>query len=299
MSSYVNKKVMAALITASSVLLLVVSFWVVAPSPARPGVYLGTVDDSSRVDPASIQGVPGSLADLDTHALAQFLVSCSLVRVASVDPIVGSVHEHAFFGNREVGVGPLSSVRDAMTSCSVPTDTASYWVPTIVDGKKSVAPDRIVAYYRKGIGVTTSDITAYPRDLFMIAGPSTDGRTAFWKCESSPLTSVEIPACPVDDSLVMVVVFPDCWDGRQTDTTGHRDHVRYSSSGVCPEGYPKHIPQLLLKVIYNPTAYRAEDYSLSSGGTLPHADFLNVWDQEELEKQVRTCLVRDQACPRH
>lgn len=265
----------------------------------KPDFYLGTVKDSSIVDAADILGTPDTFVDLETHSLAQFIVTCSFVRALPVDPIVMSNHEHAFFGNKEVGTGSASTVANAMTSCAVPTDTASYWVPTLVNGKDSVLPDRVVAYYRKGIGVTTADINPYPPNFFMLAGPSTDSKAVFWNCTSSSRNSSTIPDCALGENLTMIVTFPDCWDGKNNDSLGHRGHVRYSLKGVCPENHPKHIPQLIMKVVYNPGNFSLADYSLSSGGMLPHADFLNTWNQVELEKLVLTCLVRDQVCPRH
>lgn len=264
-----------------------------------PGFYLGTVADSSRVDSADVLGVPHTSVDPETHDVAQFVVTCSFVRSLPVDPVVLSRHEHAFFGNKEVGTGSASDVKDALTSCAVPTDTASYWAPTVVKNGESMLPDRMIAYYRKGIGVTSADINPYPPDFFMLSGPSTDIKASFWKCASSIQSSLVIPACGPDDSLTMVVVFPDCWDGVNIDSTGHRAHVRYSRKGICPQGHPEHIPQLLMKVVYGPTDYDPANYTLSSGGLRPHADFLNTWDQTELKKLVLTCLVRDQVCPRH
>ena len=266
---------------------------------SSPGFYLGTVSNSSTVDSADILGTPDNFVDPETHILAQFVVTCSFVRALPVDPIVMSGHEHAFFGNKEVGVGSASAVKNALTSCAVPTDTASYWVPTLVNGNKSLLPDRAVAYYRKGIGVATAEISPYPPDFFMLAGPSADSKVAFWNCASSGQNSLTVPVCATGENLVMVVIFPDCWDGKNNDSVGHRAHVRYSTKGVCPENHPKHIPQLTLKVVYNIRNHNAADYRLSSGGVLPHADFLNTWNQAELEKLVLTCLVRNQVCPRH
>lgn len=265
----------------------------------NPDAYLGTVKNSSMVDSADILGTPDAFVDLETHSLAQFVVTCSFVRALSVDPITLSEHEHAFFGNKEVGTGPASAVDNAMTSCAVPTDTASYWVPTLVNNNESMLPDRVIAYYRKGIGVTTADVNPYPPDFFMLAGPSTNSKVAFWKCTSASQGSSTIPDCDHGENLTMVVTFPDCWDGKNNDSVGHRNHVRYSSKGFCPKNHPKHIPQLIMKVVYNPGNYNSADYTLSLGGTLPHADFLNTWNQAELEKLVLTCLVRDQICPRH
>ena len=265
----------------------------------NPDAYLGTVKNSSIVDSADILGTPDTFVDLETHSLAQFIVTCSFVRALPIDPIVLSSHEHAFFGNKEVGTGSDPAVENAMTSCAVPTDTASYWVPTIVSNNESVLPDRVVAYYRKGIGVTTADVNPYPPNFFMLAGPAPNSKVAFWKCASSSRGSSTIPDCGPGENLTMVVTFPDCWDGKNNDSVGHRGHVRYSSKGVCPENHPKHIPQLILKVVYNPRNYTLADSTLSSGGVLPHADFLNTWRQVELEKLVLTCLVRDQVCPRH
>jgi hypothetical protein len=266
-------------------------------------VYLGTISDSAYVDVPDRLYAPDKIVDVDSHSQAQFVVTCSFIRALPVDPIVGPslVHEHAFFGNRAVGVLPKADLSNSTTSCAVPTDTASYWVPTLRKDSVSIYPDHLVAYYRKGIDVTTNSIQPYPSNMFMLAGSDTvANKSSFWKCSGNSATHSSVPKCPQGSSVTMVVVFPDCWDALNSDSYGHREHVRYSRNGVCPSTHPAYIPQLIVKIVY--AQYPQDDlslYGLSSQTAAPHADFLNLWKQEELVKLVNTCLVRNQVCPVH
>lgn len=55
-------------------------------------------------------------------------------------------------------------------------------------------------------------------------------------------------------------------------------------------------PQPIFEVHY-PVTGDPRAVSLASGGVLGvHADFLNAWDQEALEREVRVCLNGDNVC---
>lgn len=270
---------------------------------SKTDVYLGTITDSAYISAPDMLYAPAKIVDVDSHSQAQFVVTCSFIRALPVDPVVGPslVHEHAFFGNRAVGVSSRAQLANSTTSCAVPTDTAAYWVPTLRKDAISIYPDHLVAYYRKGIDVATNLIQPYPENMFMLAGSaSVANNSSFWKCSGAFRIYDSVPKCQQGSSVTMVVVFPDCWDGTNSDSYGHREHVRYSRNGLCPGTHPAHIPQLIVKIVF--ASYQKDDlslYELSSGTDIPHADFLNLWKQEELIKLVHTCLVRNQVCPVH
>ena len=100
--------------------------------------------------------------------------------------------------------------------------------------------------------------------------------------------------CP--PHLRSVITFPDCWNGEDLDTVGHRAHVANSSDGVCPDTHPVHIPQLTFAVTY-PISGTEHDLTLASGSTHGlHSDFVNAWDQDELVKKVELCIHRNAVC---
>jgi hypothetical protein len=93
------------------------------------------------------------------------------------------------------------------------------------------------------------------------------------------------------------VNFPDCWDGRRLDSTDHRSHMAYSHNWRCPTTHRVNVPKLTLIVRY-PTS-DGRGLELASGGRYSaHADFVNAWNQAELERIVRDCSHARPRCAR-
>jgi hypothetical protein len=94
----------------------------------------------------------------------------------------------------------------------------------------------------------------------------------------------------------MVLTFPDCWDGKNVRSADHRAHAAYSQAGRCPESHPVHVPQLTVSVKY-PITGPDHALTLASGHVFSaHGDFLNAWDPDGLEREVRQCIRRDVVC---
>jgi hypothetical protein len=81
------------------------------------------------------------------------------------------------------------------------------------------------------------------------------------------------------------------------DTPGHRSHVTYGFADgmvevrfpeTCPVSHAVKIPQIDFRIVYSVS--NGSGYRFSNGDTLPHADFWNTWDQEQLEKWLDECL---------
>lgn len=273
---------MVALVAA--VVTVVVSGSRSEPATAAPAVHLGP------------QG-----------AVPQFVAKCGFSHAADDDPIVhpgmaGMSHRHDFFGNRSTdSTSTLDSMLGQPTSCTRRLDTAAYWAPSLFDHEEPVTPLGAVAYYRPAPGVDPAVLQTYPAGMMMVAGDNkaTEAQAvevAAWTCgTSSDLGSVP-PVCPAGAPLRVRITFPDCWDGVHADVEDHRSHTARSAGGRCPESHPVVIPQLTLEVRY-PISGEGHDLSLSSGPvTTAHADFLNAWDQRELEDQVNLCLRRSLVC---
>ena len=91
-----------------------------------------------------------------------------------------------------------------------------------------------------------------------------------------------IPACGRDDALELNVQFPNCWNGKTTDSPNHRRHMAYSSaSASCPETHPVRIPTITIVLLYPSLPKGAKP---ASGKFASHADFMNGWEQADLEQ---------------
>jgi Domain of unknown function (DUF1996) len=237
----------------------------------------------------------------------QFKVECAWSHSAPDDPIVhpnhpGRSHLHDFFGSTETDADSVAEdLLGSETSCQNQLDTAAYWAPAVMRDGEAVTPSGSVAYYRPGPGADPAAVEAFPAGLMMVAGDQTatsaqDLEVAAWHCGASPVLSPEPPTCPRTAPLGVRIAFPDCWDGDHLDSDDHRAHVARSRDGRCPIGHPVAIPQLVFEVHY-PLTGEPSPLELASGGVHGvHADFLNAWDQEALEREVRVCLNGEHVC---
>lgn len=237
----------------------------------------------------------------------QFKVECDYSHSAPDDPIVvpeqpGRSHLHDFFGNVETDAfSTTESLLDGDTTCQQKLDTAAYWSPALFDHGVKVDPDHGVAYYRPGPGVDPTTVVPYPAGLVMIGGDAAatgpqDPEVAGWRCGTSPDVTATPEPCPETAPLHARIAFPDCWDGERLDSLDHHNHVAHSDDGTCPDSHPVPIPQLIFEVVY-PVTGEGRDLSLASGATWTiHADFMNAWDQEKLEREVRVCLNAGNIC---
>ena len=295
---------------ATSALLVGSVFVVLASScAADPSNVRGVEHDhaSMPVDPAAVMGAPDRPIAGPQGAVGQFVVECPYSHALPDDPIVypgepGASHMHVFFGNVAVDADSRPEyLLGQDTTCEQKADTASYWAPALYHDDEMLIPEKSVAYYRAGLDVDPTKVVAFPFGLYMIAGeamaiePQPTSVVA-WSCGNGAMRSPTPPSCPSGRGLRLDVTFPDCWDGEHLDVAGHREHMRYSTTGECPSSHPVHVPQLIFSVAYSfsgdPTGLK-----LASGGVLSgHADFVNSWDQDKLEDEVKYCLHRDVVC---
>lgn len=237
----------------------------------------------------------------------QFTVDCGLVAQASFDPIVhpgeaDAGHRHDFFGSTAVdehSAGPDLLGTD--TTCRMQADTASYWTPTLYDDGRPVEPTGVSAYYRVAPGIDPLTVASYPLGLAAVAGDATapgpqPASVVGYGCGRATVVRSSAPTCPAESPLNLRVTFPDCWDGRRLEATDHRSHLRYSEGDGCPGSHPVAIPRLTL-VVHYPVVGDPVGLRLASGPLeTAHADFLNGWDPDALEVEVRSCLHRQVVC---
>jgi hypothetical protein len=237
----------------------------------------------------------------------QFVVECGYSHSAPDDPIVhpghhGRAHLHDFFGSTATDARSTpESLLGTDTTCQNRKDTAAYWTPALLRDGEPVTPMRSNAYYRPGPGVDPAAVEPFPAGLVVIAGDQASTRrqpldVAAWRCGSSPILHTDPPECPRTAPLGVRIAFPDCWDGERLDSDDHQSHLAPSDRGRCPATHPVPVPQLVFEVRY-PVWGDPAGLELASGGVHSlHADFVQSWDQEALEREVRVCLNAGRIC---
>jgi hypothetical protein len=229
-----------------------------------------------------------------------FAIGCGFSHRNNDDPIIhpgrsGLSHNHTFFGNTATDASSTpASLRGGTTTCRLRADTAAYWVPTLFVDGRAVTPRGAIAYY---IRRTRGPVQAFPAGLKIIAGDATatraqGARVTYWLC--GRLASTSLASCPEgfrSDRVSLVVKFPNCWNGTSLDSANHKSHLAYSTDGACPASHPVAVPALAIVVRYPPLG--SGPIALSSGGQFSgHADFINAWDQETLQRLVDRYLNR-------
>lgn len=223
-----------------------------------------------------------------------FAIGCGFSHRNNDDPIIypgqpGLSHNHTFFGNAATNASSTpASLRGGTTTCRLRADTAAYWVPTLFVNGRAVTPLRATVYY---IRRTRGTVQAFPAGLKIIAGDATatraqGARATYWLC--GRLASTSLASCPTgfrSEGVRLVVKFPNCWNGTALDSANHKSHLAYSTDGACPASHPVAVPALAIIVRY--PALGTGPIALASGGQFSgHADFINAWDQETLQRLV-------------
>ncbi|MFN8075436.1 MAG: DUF1996 domain-containing protein [Kineosporiaceae bacterium] len=246
---------------------------------------------------------------------ANFIVSCPFSHRAADDPLVhpgmaGMSHLHDFFGNTTTDAeSTTTSLLAGGTTCDRTGDTAAYWMPTTYVGGKAVKALKATVYYRN-VAANPADVVPFPTGFHMIAGDPTasaaDPQRANyvgWACrkDSGPKAGIkgrwtsDAPTCKAGQTLVFRVRFPDCWNGVDLDSADHRSHVAYGKNGVCPKGFPVHVPRVSMTEGLDSRG--GPTTALSSGSVFTgHADFINAWQPQELSRLVDECLHEGLKC---
>jgi len=250
---------------------------------------------------------------------ASFAVRCTFSHRDPVDPIVfpyppgnppdnqNDAHSHDFFGNSSTQYnstydgteeGSVSMIGQP-TTCSRPQDTAAYWLPTMSWNGTQLASNRAVFYYRAG-GKDYKKVKPFPAGLKIIAGAE---KRVTWRCgdtdkgrgTQNPPSHCDGP----DPELGVRIIFPDCVavarDGQPLlDSQDHKSHMAYSrpidGKVRCPRSFPRSVPVLTMNVTFGLPSTDGQ-VTLSSGpASSMHADFVNAWDQGELNRLVVSCI---------
>jgi hypothetical protein len=237
--------------------------------------------------------------------VAEFLADCPYSHRLPDDPIVfpnmpGASHMHSFFGS--VVTNATTTVNDlinANSNCNPSIDKSSYWIPTFYNNNVPVEPTTGIFYYL-GEGVrddVIATIQPLPFGLRIVAGNAkatgpNDNTISRWSClhAGEVGSSHDFVTCPAGTMLESYLDFPQCWNGRDLDSTDHKSHMSYPVNGACPASHPVAVPKLRQVMRYpvsgNPAAFR-----LASGpGYTMHGDFFNAWPVDEMARRVNDCI---------
>jgi hypothetical protein len=247
-----------------------------------------------------------------------WITSCNYTHSAPDDPIVfpgvaGAAHLHDFIGGKTTDAfSTLASMTAGGTACDMPDDRSGYWAPALYKDGMRVLPKatskNALLYYRRGSMKAGVTIQTIPEGLKMIVGnhhaesPAENegiakGRISF-KC--GPGSGTNLPAPPAQcDSGVMVVMymFPSCWDGARLDSADHKSHMAYPSSGNCPASHPVPIPRVEAFIRYLVGTQPIGTVTMSSGPYYSaHMDFWNIWKPAPLKLLVDNCINAGRDC---
>ncbi len=246
-----------------------------------------------------------------------FTVDCLHSHYESDDPIVfpndaGASHSHEFFGDTSLNAS--STTQDILenegNTCQVGADRSAYWVPAAYQDGKLVEADNNKFYYKVG-KVDPTTIQPMPVGLRMIAGNANatgpQSRQINYYFATTSEKKVTEPKTQVnsgpnlfttradENGLRIQIQFPQCWDGENL-WLPKTAHMAYPTNGKCPSSHPVPLLQLMFNLGYT-DATGGEGFKLSSGEWYTaHADFINGWHPETLEKLTDVCLRGKRYC---
>lgn len=291
------------------------------------GVHAGPVDSDYR----DIRSAP-TRAATPSHpgaATGTWTSRCTLTGHRNIDNVVlqpgkvgGAHHTHEYAGNTSTNaLSTDESLAAAPTTCDRDDRSTYYWpVLRLVtergpdadaagggkDGNhgRIVDPDSVLIRYH---GNAVSNVVAMPRFMRSVTGNPTavsDGGKltdhVTWTCSGErQRVSRHYPRCAEGQQVVRVLEFPSCWNGLNTDSAGHRAHLRFPvAGGACAaDSFP--VPRLVVELSYSlaPNARYAID-SFPSEGRSPitdHAMFVGAMP-DALMTEVVDCLNQGRAC---
>ncbi len=258
---------------------------------------------SPEADPGSSQQAEPSSGQ-QVNPSSGWIVACSFSHRAKNDPIVhpdmpGMSHSHDFFGNNSTNAhSTLSSLLGKSTSCSLRSDTAAYWVPTLYKHGHKVRPTKATIYYRTQIDGGAA-VHAFPPGLKMIAG-NQDAKhrqslkIVYYNCHDGP--DQHRAASPYNcgsHTIDAHIRFPQCWDGAHRDSKNHQRHMAYPvynhGMRTCPASHPVVLPRLIIRVSWPITNGRHVRLASGRPYTL-HADYFDAWVHSAQQDLVSRCI---------
>ena len=160
-------------------------------------------------------------------------------------------------------------------------------------------------------GSPVGDVVAMPKFLKILYGDAKrsingDKNTkASWTCTGfeDKVQLEKYTVCPAGSKVKRIHDFPSCWDGKNTDSVNHRDHIVFpDANGKCKNGF-KAVPQLRTSLTYDiPTdIQKAGLYAVDSfpdeehDPLTDHDDFANVMS-DQIMKRLVDCINSGKRC---
>jgi hypothetical protein len=249
-----------------------------------------------------------------------WLVRCPYTHSNNDDPIKfpgqqGASHLHDFYGSRTTDYrSTYGSMIASLTTCGTAGDTSGYWTPALYRNGVKINPAGSVReqfYYRKDNYSSGTVVEPFPPNFKMIQGYAMAmsladanahgarwGTEMYWGCsDNNPDGKFTAPINCATGVITLHVGFPTCWDG--VTVSGDEiaaGHVRFSSGGACPAGFPHKLPRLIERLEY-PVGTSSSGITVSSGAPYTmHADFWNTWQMSKLSALVTGCLNANKDC---
>lgn len=312
--------------------------------PAAPSHYYMPDINVAKIP----TGEPGSdqlrLTQTNHHpnpsgGAGEFRMNCGFSHMNFDDPIVypgkkGAAHLHTFFGNSDttyLSTANSLAISGNSTCQGGVANRSAYWVPAMIDTATNtpLKPAGLAVYYKGNDPRTYSFIKSPPAGLKMIAGNmlTTTTKTnysAHYYCDPQNDANTDQSGISAQSSckdhtwpdgwvskasVVMVVVFPQCWDGVNLDSADHKSHMAFAGGFTTANGCPTTHPVLIPSITYNvryyvPAGSDTTKWRLSSdmypntspGGYSGHGDWFNGWKPEVMDLIVKKCLVSRMDC---
>ncbi|WP_410669065.1 DUF1996 domain-containing protein [Amycolatopsis sp. cmx-4-68] len=162
----------------------------------------------------------------------------------------------------------------------------------------------------KFIGGGAQNVVAMPLGLRVLYGDakqSTNGPAnarPSWTCTGFEDRLTDLyPICPAGSKVERIHAFPNCWDGKNTDSTNHRTHIVFANQqGKCPQGF-KNVPQLQVTLVYDVPQdvqqkgqYKVDAFAQEKHNPRSdHDDFANVMSRQIMNRLVN-CVNSGKAC---
>jgi hypothetical protein len=145
------------------------------------------------------------------------------------------------------------------------------------------------------------------RVLYGDAKQSTNGPAnarPSWTCTGFEDRLTDLyPICPAGSKVERIHAFPNCWDGKNTDSANHRTHIVFANQqGKCPQGF-KNVPQLQVTLVYDVPQdvqqkgqYKVDAFAQEKHNPRSdHDDFANVMSKKIMGRLVN-CINSGKAC---
>ncbi|KAK3384616.1 hypothetical protein B0T24DRAFT_674362 [Lasiosphaeria ovina] len=239
---------------------------------------------------------------------ASFLLQAQHIAQERFDPIVQpgvvSGHLHTVVGASTFSqsFSPNIQANAHCSSMIVQENKSNYWMPSLVarlsNGSFSSVPLKETRVYYLNNHAPGTHVTAFPRGFRMLVG--NPGATSAdpagkikYRCQDGFASGREflqdhLPYFDCGDFLRASVSFPDCWDGKNLNSTDNKSHVAYRYGGnlTCPDSHPVSMMQIDLEMGYATKGFKWDQLMLSTGdqaGYGLHADYLSFWEGDLLQ----------------